>query len=106
MTLSRSFSIWQNRLGRWLETVGIRLYQPRRPKLKPGDRLDVLFQGDPDSYWVPHEFVEWLDFPTICPRCRKTEVEPNMAVRSVVVPNLLIVVRYADPKTIQWRIAS
>jgi hypothetical protein len=96
----------RERLCRWLDDLVIVLRRSSRPNLKPGDALEVQFQGENFPYWVPHEFVEWADAPSLCCYCSGVRNNPQMIVRSAVPPYIRIVLRYAEPMTIAWRVCS
>jgi hypothetical protein len=68
------------------------LERPKRPKLRPGDRIDVLF-SDPTlpSRWMGHEFIHWADAPQYCPTCGTSFVRPHMAVESLHSKRLIFV---------------
>ena len=66
--------------------------RPKRPRLRPGDRIDVLF-SDPsiESRWVPHVFVHWADTAQPCPLCGASSVRPLMAVESLEGQRIIVV---------------
>ena len=100
------------RVRLWFERKVANLHhyfeRPRRPKLKPGDRIDVLF-SDPsiESRWVPHTFIHWDDAAQPCPLCGAALVRPFMAVESLEGQRIIVVSydtnRSSSPP---WRIAS
>jgi hypothetical protein len=82
--------------------------RPRRPSLRPGDRLDVLFTNPPlESRWVPHEFIHWADAPQPCPTCGSPIVRPRMAVESLEGKRIIVVSYDNDESTCPpWRLAG
>jgi hypothetical protein len=100
------------RLCLWFERKVADLHhyfeRPKRPRLGPGDRLDVLF-SDPSikSRWVPHVFIHWADAPQPCPACGSPVVRPRMAVESLEGKRI-IVVSYDDSESTcpPWRLAE
>lgn len=99
----------RTKLLRLIENLLRRLRSTKRPKLKPGDRIYVnVLSSDPSSSgrWVLHEFVDFADGPTTCPRCASSVSLPRLAVRSLEgdTKGLLIVVSYDDNDA--WKLAN
>ena len=100
------------RLCLWFERKVADLHhyfeRPKRPKLGPGDRLDVLFLDPPlESRWVPHEFVDWSDAPQACPHCGSSFIRPRMAVESLEGKRVIVVSYDASESACPpWRLAE